>query len=980
MKKNLKSLCCLTIFWLLAARLIGQIYPPCVHPDSSLFDSLLAYYTFEGNVNDMTGNGLHGTSFGTTRTYEAGVLGDAVRYKNENPTNNVHYVNDYDSLPPISINSVDGFSIAFWAKFISNTAPTPHSANFYSLTNCADAETLVLAIFNGKVLLWLTGNTIGPEVGDVLENVWQHHVLSIQNNMARYYIDGEESWSQSLNAFDFNNVNQYLAYHCWFNGNGKSSRYNGALDELRIYKRGLTANEASMLAGVYGQALNLSICEGETAQLTSTIENATSYAWMNLSNGTLVGNNVNISPTVFDTVTFQITTTNNGCNYSEIIHLDPGEVVVPSNLGADTTICAGQFVFLDASSPICLNCNYSWSDGGATSSQTVSPVAAVTYTVTVTSADGCESSASKTITTTPLPIANAAANQPCPGDDIQLFETGGDGVGWAWSGPSGLFTAQNPTVPNASLANAGSYSVTVTDAIGCTATSQALVVLQGLPTVTASNDGPKCEGSSVLLSALDVGGTNWSWTGPNGFSASVDAPELLDVSVLQSGVYIVVVTNAAGCIATSSTVVDVNPLPVTTIGIQEASGLSPNDGFVCAGATVSLTATGGSSFAWSSGQATPTIIANPITTSSFTVTVTDANSCSAMATTGLVVNPIPVAEAGDDVAICEPIQLAGNSSNSGVSYNWSSLDGNIVSGANTATPTVSEGGTYVLTVFDGATGCTASDELLVAMAPELAPSYLLDSIVCEGENGGAITIANILFGTPPYQFTLNGQDYGMQQVFDGLPTGIYDLNIMDAKGCEGSLSFAVTTPLYSLDLGPDRTLVEWDTILLDAGAGADSYQWFSEDNSTLSCDDCPAPIARPTRPEGIGENSPYPFVYVVMAAKDGCAFFDTIRLFVFPKIAVPPVITPNGDGINDEFKIPELENNAYPNNEVTIFNRWGEVVFRKQPYDNVANVFRGKDMAGRDLPEGTYYYVINLSLADRLIRRDRVAIVRYKQQ
>ena len=76
---------------------------------------------------------------------------------------------------------------------------------------------------------------------------------------------------------------------------------------------------------------------------------------------------------------------------------------------------------------------------------------------------------------------------------------------------------------------------------------------------------------------------------------------------------------------------------------------------------------------------------------------------------------------------------------------------------------------------------------------------------------------------------------------------------------------------------------------------------------------------------------------------------------------IPSVITPNGDGINDIFVVPCLEDNtAFPNNEVSIFNQWGDEVFRARPYNNDW----GGTYDGQDLPAGTYFYVVNLRNGD----------------
>ena len=90
---------------------------------------------------------------------------------------------------------------------------------------------------------------------------------------------------------------------------------------------------------------------------------------------------------------------------------------------------------------------------------------------------------------------------------------------------------------------------------------------------------------------------------------------------------------------------------------------------------------------------------------------------------------------------------------------------------------------------------------------------------------------------------------------------------------------------------------------------------------------------------------------------------------------IPSGITANDDGLNDYFIITEIEEKpyAFPNNELLVFNRWGEVVYRAKPYENN---WGGKNNNGKDLPEGTYYYVLRLNIAEGLVYKGDVTILR----
>ena len=161
------------------------------------------------------------------------------------------------------------------------------------------------------------------------------------------------------------------------------------------------------------------------------------------------------------------------------------------------------------------------------------------------------------------PKASANSNSPvCAGGTISLQSAGG--VSYAWVGPNGFTsTEQNPTISNCTLANAGEYTVTVTDANGCVATAKVSVMVNSKPTATAGNNGPVCEGGTVTL--LSGGGVSYAWTGPNGFTSNVQNPLLLNVTFAMAGEYTVTVTDANGCTATAKTTLVVNPLPICGI-------------------------------------------------------------------------------------------------------------------------------------------------------------------------------------------------------------------------------------------------------------------------------------------------------------------------------------------------------------------------------------------------------------------------------
>ena len=100
---------------------------------------------------------------------------------------------------------------------------------------------------------------------------------------------------------------------------------------------------------------------------------------------------------------------------------------------------------------------------------------------------------------------------------------------------------------------------------------------------------------------------------------------------------------------------------------------------------------------------------------------------------------------------------------------------------------------------------------------------------------------------------------------------------------------------------------------------------------------------------------------------------DEIRIDT--TVEITNAFTPNGDGINDTFVIPIFENNpeAYPENEIIFFNRWGDIIHQAKPY---LNDWGGTNSSGKTLPQGTYYYVLRLDINRGEIIKGDVTILR----
>ncbi len=398
------------------------------------------------------------------------------------------------------------------------------------------------------------------------------------------------------------------------------------------------------------------ICYG--SNITITASGGSTYQWSNGSTSP----SITVSPN--SSITYSVTVTNTyGCTATENSDVFVNALPI-INAGADQTICSGTNVILNATG----GSSYTWSNGIQTASTTVSPTTTTSYSVTATDINGCSASDNVTVFVNPLPIADAGPDQSiCLGQQSAILSASG-GTSYNWS--NGINSSSITVSPN----TVTTYSVTATNN-GCTASDNVTVFINPLPTITISPAQNICKGGTATLSAS--GGNTYNWS--NGSTSSS-----ITVYPASSTTYYVTVTNSYGCTATGSSVVYVNALPIANAGTDQT---------ICSGANITLNASGGISYAWNIGDLTSSISVAPITTTSYTVTVTDINGCSASDDVTVLVNPIPIVNAGQDQTICQG-QTAILGASGGSGYYWSngSASSTIIVSPNTTT-------TYSVTVL-----------------------------------------------------------------------------------------------------------------------------------------------------------------------------------------------------------------------------------------------------------------------------------------
>ena len=476
---------------------------------------------------------------------------------------------------------------------------------------------------------------------------------------------------------------------------------------------------------------------------------------------------------------------------------------------------------------------------------------------------------------------------------------------------------------------------------------------------TVSNNGPLCEHDALQLSASNISGVNYNWTGPNGFTSSLQNPLINDV--LESdhqGFYSLFVTDAStGCNSDSTvTYVEISTVP-QTITLQSNGILCEGDVLVLAtnevsGAGYNWTAPDGSALSTSVPEL---IIANATISDagSYSVDLSVGGCTSPTASATVQINTKPDApQASNNSPVCENEILNLNASSiPGAIYLWTGPNGfssnqqNIqIDGAG-----ITDAGNY--SVIVSANGCLSdsnSTTVVVNSLPSLPSNISSNSPVCEGldlELNSAPVSDVIYRWTGPNGFSSAEQNPVLEGVKEADHQGFYSLTITDTTSGCSSIPDEILVDIFAAPVagaGNDVTIIQGESAQLFATGGSD-YNWSPGD--WLDDAGIPNPLATP--PAGVHS-------YEVNVSDGKCSSIDSVTITVESRfdLVVYEVFSPNGDGANDTWVIDFIENIS--NYEIVVFDRGGEDVFNSSEY---VNDWDGT-YQGKELPEGPYWYVI----------------------
>lgn len=537
-----------------------------------------------------------------------------------------------------------------------------------------------------------------------------------------------------------------------------------------------------------------------------------------------------------------------------------------------------------------------------------------------------------------IPIDLGSDVTICSFDPIPTFNSGYTGLNFQWYDQNGIISGANggTYTPSAS----GTYSIFINNGPTCNGRDTVQLTIIPAPSDNLPTDQILCINDP--LPTLDAGnaGATYQWY-LNGNPIAGETNQTYSPNPGAPGTYVYTVDVNNGtllCLATFD----------YTLTLTSAFIVNPlSDATVCANGTFPLLDAGNPGapfYQWSlngnpiSGANTQTYQTTQAGTYSVTV---GTGACAGTEAMDLIVVAIPT-PALSDLSICDydAFPTLDGGSFSGATYQWSQ-NGSAIGGATSQSYQPSAGGTYTVEVTVGP-GCTGSAQMVLTVNAAPTPA-VNDADICTDQQA----TLDAGFAGATYQWS-NGAS-GQTITVNTAGTYVVTVSQNNCTAVDSGVVNVFTYPIAPIvacnpGSGPYKFVYNWAAV-----AGAASYE-VSEDGGVTWI-----PANVPTGPETHGTNLSIP-EFLVRAIGSGLCKTGASSEPVACEVLIPNIFTPNGDGKNEFFQLDNIE--QYPSNSVQIFNRWGKEVFSVTGYNN-SNTSKRFD--GKDLPDGVYFYIVNLN-------------------
>lgn len=396
---------------------------------------------------------------------------------------------------------------------------------------------------------------------------------------------------------------------------------------------------------------------------------------------------------------------------------------------------------------------------------------------------------------------------------------------YVWT-PGGATTSSIVVSPGTTTV----YSVSISGTNPATSTATTIVnsgtvTINSSPTPTPSSNSPLCPGATLSLSVNSS--SSYAWSGPGGFSSSLQSPTIANVSSASAGVYSVTVTNSSGCSGTGTVNVSLGSAASPTLG---------SNGPICSGSTLSLTATSGAtSYTWTGPGSFSSTLQNPVipsVTSSGVYTLTTAGvPCLSINTISVTVVAVTSSTLGSNSPVCSGSTLSLTATGSATTYTWTGPGGFTSNFQNPTVPNFTASGVYTLTT--GAALCLTTNTISVTVVPLTTSTLSSNSPICAGatlsltSTGSATTFT----WTGPGGFVSNLQNPTVMSVS---ASGIYTLTT-GSGACLTINTISVSViPSVPVSLSSIPVVCNNGTINLIAPAGGTTYSWTGPNSFTSS--------------------------------------------------------------------------------------------------------------------------------------------------
>lgn len=662
------------------------------------------------------------------------------------------------------------------------------------------------------------------------------------------------------------------------------------------------------------------VCLNDSMHLQ--VSGGNSYVWSNGFNTS----NISFLPSTSATLTVTATN-NNGCSAKDSIHTIVYPLPTPL-ISGNSTPCLHDTTSLSASGGNA----YLWSNSATTSTINITwnSLGTYDYNVIATDANGCSDTAFFTATVLPLPEFDL-------GNDTTICETTSITltpgiIGSAYNWNTGA-TSQSINISTANL-----YILTVTSTNGCKFSDSIAISVQPNPIITFGGDSTICFSHPITITAS--GGTTYLWeNGMNGSSITFIPSASDSISVT--------VADNLGCTSTDSVYFEVLPLPIPNIS---------GDVEACAFDTVSLTASGGVYYLWSSGQSTAN--ANFVTSNTNVlncfVVVTGSNGCFDTAYHQISIHPLPNINLGNDTTICEGTSLLLDAANAGSSYIWN--NGSTNQAINVTAP-----GIYSVTVTT-IHSCSNSNSINVGTMPYANASINDVGFICTNAAPFTFTAAQ-----PGGIWDGNGIINSSSGIFNPAIAGIGSSTIIYTIGgmCGNSDTTTIVVggiPIISYISFNESCAGKNDGSLFLNISGGETPYIYDLNGSSIS--------------DTTYSLTPGSYILTVIDNR-GCSSIDTVMILPeeFPcgevDFYIPNIFSPNGDLEND---VLFVRSNFIKSLSWFIYDRYGEKVFESKDINS------GWDGNYKGLPAqtGVYYWYIKATMLDNTLieRQGNVTLIR----